>query len=765
MFISVPAGLILSIIGVALAVWQGHLQTGERLMNETAEEPETQGNATANAPLTRIWRWRNRLLVMVFLYLTAWLAWGAAAPDSELKHLLAYCFLLLSLGLALLVGRLVWLLGRPIYGVFLALLTLVPLLNLAIIMLVNFRVWRVNANSETTVLRRDGESSLAKTETAHVVRNLRRHVLAWGILFIMAFAHYLVTQESAGQRLSLWAVVLLGAAWALLATHVAALAHRLYAHFNANLLTFLALLPLLNLWSAAWVYWRGQRILAKRPETLAPPAAPRRAAHAWWLLPLGLGWLVIDGQLGLPLGLVVLVTVLALRGRGSQGVGPALLGMLLGAFGTGWYLQIDAQNHPTAESPYTAYALSVFAQVSSWDKAGLATRGVAAKRVAALGARDILTWQGSLLEPVAAAPESIPSPAASPEEPLPDRVKLLGHSFVLYNQLRHAGQPVWEYLPQGATADHWRELFAIRPLAPTLSLQEAVTQKIAEIKQRRASGDQSARHDLYRSDQEDGYYLEYTISSQTQGGVLEYTLMRYEQVGARLLSYQYARRLYAHNPNKSDIKAFLADLKANRETRFKALRAEHLPVPPRAATLPALHTVVIDSSEIPGNTHYTLNVSGSIRQVSGSLGNWQITAQDNDRVQGNQARGFVGGGVDGFRVRGTIQSIRLDAPEAAQVFVDGEPYAVETVAATWPQDGENPLLNALQARRDQFIQSGLLTTLFGWSILIALAAVLLPALANLRLGFGRGSGRGGSGGVGSAGDGGGGGGGNGGGGG
>jgi hypothetical protein len=85
------------------------------------------------------------------------------------------------------------------------------------------------------------------------------------------------------------------------------------------------------------------------------------------------------------------------------------------------------------------------------------------------------------------------------------------------------------------------------------------------------------------------------------------------------------------------------------------------------------HTVVIDSADVPGESTYTIETDGDIEQVDGTLHGMQVTAQSNDLVGDGVARGFVGGGRDGFRVNGEITSIDLANPDGATVYVDGEP--------------------------------------------------------------------------------------------
>lgn len=100
------------------------------------------------------------------------------------------------------------------------------------------------------------------------------------------------------------------------------------------------------------------------------------------------------------------------------------------------------------------------------------------------------------------------------------------------------------------------------------------------------------------------------------------------------------------------------------------------------------HTIVIDGSKHSGGTCYVIRMkSGGVRQVEGKLHGRRVTIQEGDNVQGGAASGYVGTGRDGFRASGTIGSIELFNPQAAEVFVDGKPY--QPVSHTIVIDGEN----------------------------------------------------------------------------
>ncbi len=81
------------------------------------------------------------------------------------------------------------------------------------------------------------------------------------------------------------------------------------------------------------------------------------------------------------------------------------------------------------------------------------------------------------------------------------------------------------------------------------------------------------------------------------------------------------------------------------------------------------HTIVIDGGNLEGSTDYTIEVSGSLEQVDGSIAGFSVSG--GDQVSGGTATGTVGGGADGYRVFGSITGIELSNPDGAVVYVDG----------------------------------------------------------------------------------------------
>ena len=91
-------------------------------------------------------------------------------------------------------------------------------------------------------------------------------------------------------------------------------------------------------------------------------------------------------------------------------------------------------------------------------------------------------------------------------------------------------------------------------------------------------------------------------------------------------------------------------------------------VPPQ----PGDHTIVISGSG--GGTGYTIFGGGRLEQVDGRLAGRRVSEQGNDEVDDDVARGAVGGGSDGFIVRGDLPSIVVDDPGGAVIEVDGETF-------------------------------------------------------------------------------------------
>ena len=93
-------------------------------------------------------------------------------------------------------------------------------------------------------------------------------------------------------------------------------------------------------------------------------------------------------------------------------------------------------------------------------------------------------------------------------------------------------------------------------------------------------------------------------------------------------------------------------------------------------TAKPLTRVIVNGSAKSGSTDYTIKVSGSIEQISGSLNGINVSIQGNDNVRGDTANGAVGAGNDGFIVDGQIRDIQLSNANGANVYVGGQRYNV-----------------------------------------------------------------------------------------
>jgi hypothetical protein len=84
------------------------------------------------------------------------------------------------------------------------------------------------------------------------------------------------------------------------------------------------------------------------------------------------------------------------------------------------------------------------------------------------------------------------------------------------------------------------------------------------------------------------------------------------------------------------------------------------------------HTLVIQGTPDSGGSKYSFAVSGDLKQVEGTVASHHVTKDSSDKVDGNQASGWIGGGADGFRYSGELTELTVETPEQATVFVDGE---------------------------------------------------------------------------------------------
>lgn len=100
------------------------------------------------------------------------------------------------------------------------------------------------------------------------------------------------------------------------------------------------------------------------------------------------------------------------------------------------------------------------------------------------------------------------------------------------------------------------------------------------------------------------------------------------------------------------------------------------------------HTVVIDGASSTAETDYRILAPGGLTQVDGRLAGRTVTANQNDSVSAVEASGHVARAADGFVVRGEVRDVRLDAPMAADVYVDGRPFHTVVIDGS-EGDGES----------------------------------------------------------------------------
>lgn len=106
------------------------------------------------------------------------------------------------------------------------------------------------------------------------------------------------------------------------------------------------------------------------------------------------------------------------------------------------------------------------------------------------------------------------------------------------------------------------------------------------------------------------------------------------------------------------------------------------------------HTIIIDGSAAEGGSEYVIRGGGELQQMEGKLDGHDVTIQSDDRVEGSRAQGHVGGGKDGFMVRGAQPVISLDQPAAANVLVDGRRYHTLVIDGSAGNGGTNYVVEA-----------------------------------------------------------------------
>ena len=163
-----------------------------------------------------------------------------------------------------------------------------------------------------------------------------------------------------------------------------------------------------------------------------------------------------------------------------------------------------------------------------------------------------------------------------------DRMLVLRYEETYYEPSNRAVQGIWEYIPKSETLETWRRLFAIRVYNPTEipTLEEALEREIAGVQRRKQQGDSIAQYQVFQPDGEQEYIIDFILSAEAQGGFLEHNVFRYVQIDGRMISYQYARRVYFNKASEAEIKAFVQSIQDRRSEYFSAVSRDKLPVPP-----------------------------------------------------------------------------------------------------------------------------------------------------------------------------------------
>jgi hypothetical protein len=161
---------------------------------------------------------------------------------------------------------------------------------------------------------------------------------------------------------------------------------------------------------------------------------------------------------------------------------------------------------------------------------------------------------------------------------MPPSVTFLDQQFVLQHHKRHDHLTIWEYLPDGQSFGDWTRLFAVRLAANRgLTVQRAAAKKIRYIKIRKENGDKVANYQAFRK--EGRIVVDFLISSDKRGGFLEHNLFLYQKPAGRVLSYQFARRIYSKNATEDEIRTFIKAIPEKRTGLVRELTRRDLPRP------------------------------------------------------------------------------------------------------------------------------------------------------------------------------------------
>lgn len=420
-------------------------------------------------------------------------------------------------------------------------------------------------------------------------------------LFLMTFLYFAVwlawgaTAEDAGLKALLgYMFLLFSIGLALLAGRFAGL---LRGPLDGVIFSILALIPLLNFAVIIWLSVSASRKNAhsgketvipgdrasstNTPETTyqasqtvrkpARTADKPRSTGTILLFLSAMFWVSINGHIAVPLGLLVVVLVLAIRRKPKRAMVAPLLGALLGYLGTGGYLAINHQDNGVTfvAEKKTRLSADLYAQL-----------GLTFGRVNHLPNQDFFIGLHQHNRGVSLAigllENNMTWREPSPETGDSSIIRFLNKDYVFQNQATSEGEiRVWSYLPSGATADDWKSGFAMYGvLQPEMSPRDMVDARVEMIKKRREAGDGYASYKGFKLKTGE-QFLDFTYSRRLQehGPALFHFSTLYTEERGWPVIHEYGRRLYLEDNGQAEVSRFIDSVKDNREERFKALRA------------------------------------------------------------------------------------------------------------------------------------------------------------------------------------------------
>lgn len=137
---------------------------------------------------------------------------------------------------------------------------------------------------------------------------------------------------------------------------------------------------------------------------------------------------------------------------------------------------------------------------------------------------------------------------------------------------------VQEYLPKGDTLDHFNQLLTLSVLIKSISPEQAVNLKIAELEVRKKT-DPTCKYDLTKSSDGKEYILDFLMGESKDNlmTVAEFNIYRYKEVELKnkqkaLILYSFSKRGYGKN-----IVPFYKNLKQERIHLIKTMTEVKIP--------------------------------------------------------------------------------------------------------------------------------------------------------------------------------------------